>query len=727
MTNNYRANSYSLVSIIVFIVSTFLMSALQAQTKPIQSDAVVTFNLLENSSDNHFMAELVIENLPAKSKNSTWEIAFNSMRHITKILSNNGRLMSERTAGDFYIIRFKLRANQSTIKLQLRGRGKIINYKDAPTGYFLIEHTGIFFSKKQRIYAIKNSHVTFPKSFSIEQSTLDPFQTSIEGNPIETNLNTEETRIVPLPVEIKRNRAENDFIINANTRIVFVADKTDIAKNSARVIQKILSSATNYKLPIENANQEDCSNCLLVTTEKISDYLNAERSIEGYFLSTDSKHIVLRARTSAGFFYALQSLKQLLPPSVYRLNKQRNANLSIPAVTIIDYPRFPYRGLHLDSARHFFTVETVKRLLDLMAIHKLNYFHWHLTDDEGWRIEIKKYPELTQVGAFRSYDSTRKDANYLHPAYGSGPEMYGGYYSQNDIREIVRYAADRFITIVPEIDMPGHARAMILSLTKQLAYKNNVNTRSVQGYSDSVLSPCNEQTYLVIENILQEVASLFPGRYLHIGGDEVPQNAWHHLKYCRPLNISSSDPEYKNKIQNYFLTRVEKIVRNQNKIMAGWEEVADSYSTLTPPLLVYVWNKNSIEAVYKKAIDMGYKIVLAPAEHFYFDLAYNANPREPGNQWAGFVNTFKAYSFTPITARQSAAIIRGVQGQLWSEEITSPELLDYLAFPRVAALAEVAWTPSHQRNWRSFYDRMRLFHLQRLENYGVKYNRNEFK
>lgn len=712
-----------------------ISTSLHAEVNVVPSDAVVVFKLQKNNEEQgYFLAQIDVANLPKRTKETTWEIAYNAMRPITDIISGNGSLASEKTTGSFYSIKFKLPPNTTTIKFDVQGKGQIKNYTDTPQGYFLIEHSeNPNQPSKEIIYSVKKSYADFPKDFhevcKSSEDRRDKFNTSIENNPTETKFTADETQLVPLPVDISRHK-EQDFILNKKTVIRYQLDGSKIAQKAADFFQSSLNQATGYSLNVQPANDDQIiPNTILLTSQKTSRVLNKKQSGEGYVIEVQSEYIIVRALTDRGFFYALQSLKQLLPPEIYKQHKSAIIEWKIPGVTIVDYPRFSYRGLHLDVARNFFTVDQVKRLLDLMAIHKLNYFHWHLTDDEGWRIEIKKYPELTKIGGYRAYVPNRKDANYLQPAYGSGPKTYGGYYSQDEIREIVKYAQDRFITIVPEIDMPGHARAMIISMPDQLVDKHISEHKSVQGYSDNVISPCIENTYTIIENIIKEVAELFPGKYLHVGGDEVPEGAWKNSAACKKLNFDSSDPAFKNKLQNYFLTRVQKIVRKHGKIMAGWEEVASNASTLSPPLLVYIWNNENIDQVYKKSKEMGYQVIMAPAKNLYFDHVYNPDPNEPGQCWAGFVDTFSAYVFKPIDSDRghSEDVIKGVQGQLWSEEINSGNRLDYFAFPRVAALAELAWTPAHSRNWKNFYERMHYFHMKRLDNYGVKYRKNEFE
>lgn len=349
-----------------------------------------------------------------------------------------------------------------------------------------------------------------------------------------------------------------------------------------------------------------------------------------------------------------------------------------------------------------------------MALHKLNVFQWHLTDDEGWRIEIKNYPALTSIGAWRGFNRP------IPPELGSGAKRYGGYYSQQQIRNIVQYAKERHITIIPEIDMPSHARAMLMSLPKLLIDSKDLSVyTSAQGYHDNVLSPCTENTFTVINNIVNELSNLFPGDTIHIGSDEVPLGVWAGSPKCQKLmkflGLKNTD-----ELQNYFLKRVEKIVQSKNKKMAVWDDAIKN-GKLDFSTRVYSWTN---ENAGLKAAQQGYSVILMPASYLYFDLAYSAETIEPGAYWAGLVDTFKIYSYKPLNIFWPKTIthnILGVQGAVWTENISSAQQLDYFTFPKLLALSEVAWTPKNRRNWINFSQRVGSLHLPRLDYYGVEY------
>lgn len=286
----------------------------------------------------------------------------------------------------------------------------------------------------------------------------------------------------------------------------------------------------------------------------------------------------------------------------------------------------------------------------------------------------------------------------------------------------MEYAKQRHITIIPEIEMPGHARAMIMSLPQQLIDPQDLSkSTSVQGYKDNVLSPCINSTYEVIDHIVKEVAELFPGKYLHIGGDEVPFGVWKKSAACQNL-ANSLDKNFREKIHHYFNQKVQTILSHYHKTMTGWEEIANEASELTSPLLVYVWNAEKFDQVYGKSKENSYDVIVSLATNLYFDLAYDKDAREPGFYWVGYVGTYEPYAMVPIPAGKNADVIKGVQGQIWTETILDPNQgLDYVAFPKVAGLAEMAWSPAVKRNWRDFSIRMGLQHLPRLDFYGVKY------
>ncbi|CAN5337855.1 hypothetical protein BH10PSE19_BH10PSE19_00450 [soil metagenome] len=663
------------------------------------------FALKSNNPNQTYTAIITLYNNSAQPINH-WQLGLNSIRAITKIKEAT----ITQQIGKYFLLT-PLAASIQTIPpkgsvvLHITGKGHLKSDSDIAVGYFLVATPSANHAVSTQPISVKTQLLSSNKTTAGATYARNVAQqhTAIEGNPIASTMTLQQSLIVPLPVSLKL--AAGNFKLQADTKILLQDAK---ALSAAKFFSESIHKATGYHLELIT-KPVTVSNVIVFRQQAVM----LKDAQEAYKLTVAPEKIVINANTAAGYFYAIQSLRQLLPAIVFAQNKQ-NGPWIIPALEIIDYPRFTYRGLMLDSARHFMPIERIKRLLDLMAMHKLNVFHWHLTDDEGWRIEIKRYPALTAVGAWRGFGLA------IPPSLGTGPKRYGGYYSQQEIRELIDYAATRHITIIPEIEMPGHARALIVSLPEKLLDKNDKSHySSVQDYQDNVLSPCIESTYTVLGSILTEVSHLFPSKVIHIGADEVPTGIWMQSPSCQAL-MKKLDLQNTKQLQHYFLTRIQKILQANNKIMGGWEEIIGG-GELHHSAWIYHW------AEAKKALkttQRGYDVILMPAEHLYFDLAYNKDAKEPGLYWAGYIDTFKAYSYQPIPTNMPVALakkIRGVQGALWSEYLISDERLDYMAFPRVAALAELAWTPAARRNWHNFSERLGTLHLPRLDNYGVLY------
>ncbi|MEN6618550.1 MAG: family 20 glycosylhydrolase [Rikenellaceae bacterium] len=433
---------------------------------------------------------------------------------------------------------------------------------------------------------------------------------------------------------------------------------------------------------------------------------------EGYLLNISTMGITIKAGSSSGIFYGIQSLLQLLPPAVYSGRTIGFEVWRVPVLSIEDSPRFSYRGIMLDVSRTFFDAETVKKYIDWMSYHKINTFHWHLTDDNGWRIEIKKYPELTNKGAWRGPDEV------LSAAFGSGNQRYGGFYTQDQIKEIVAYATERHIEIIPEIDLPGHSRAVTASYP-QVACKINDNSVSVQGEEKNVWCVSNEQNYKMLDNIIKELSKLFPSKYIHIGGDEVNFSAWKSCPDCQALMVKEGMKE-PAELLNYFVRRMEKIVEKHGKHMAGWDEILDG-GALKTDTRVYAWRSvaKGIQSVKK-----GQPTIMMPSSFCYFDM--KQSPEERGHNWAGIVSTEKSYSLDPVgtaeLTEEESKLIVGVQGALWTELLGRPaRFIDYQTYPRLAAIAEVGWTSQELRSWPDFNNRLIKEHFERMNQMGIAF------
>jgi len=430
----------------------------------------------------------------------------------------------------------------------------------------------------------------------------------------------------------------------------------------------------------------------------------ANTTQEGYKLSITPQKIHISASKKAGFFYAIQSLKQLM-------QKDEQGSITFPSVEITDYPRFAYRGMHLDVARHFYDVQDVKRHIDLLAYHKFNHFHWHLTEDQGWRIEIKKYPKLTEIGAWREGTLIGHYNDQPHQFDG---KRYGGFYTQEEVKEVVKYAQERCITIIPEIEMPGHAQAAIAAYPYLGCTGQKLEVWQKWGISDNVFCP-TEETFSFLEDVLKEVVALFPGKYIHIGGDECPKTQWKESPFCQQLmkELSLKD---EHELQSYFIQRIERFLNAQGKQVIGWDEILEG--GLAPNATVMSWRgaKGGQEAA-----ESGHDVIMTPTSYCYFDYYQSDHPDEP-LAIGGFLPLEKVYSYEPIPPNLSPEAhkhVLGAQANVWTEYIPTREKLDYMAFPRACAMAEVGWVQKEQRNFDDFVQRL-LPHMDRLEAMSVQ-------
>ena len=449
---------------------------------------------------------------------------------------------------------------------------------------------------------------------------------------------------------------------------------------------------------------------------------------EGYKLEVRSNAVTITAAAPAGAFYATQTLRQLLPPQIYRDAAFDSTQWRVPVVSIVDRPRFQWRGMHLDAARHFMPKEFVKKYIDLLALHKMNTFHWHLTDDQGWRLEIKKYPRLTEVGAWR--DSTIVGHQVRDTT--SAPfdkKRHGGFYTQDDVREIVAYAADRFVTIVPEIEMPGHSQAAIAAYPSLGNLGDTIRPWTMWGVSDYILNP-SDTTVRFMQDVLTEVMALFPGPYIHVGGDEAPKAQWKSSPRAqakiRELGILPDDPadtrhpyRAEDELQSWFIKQMDAFLSAHGRRLVGWDEILDG--GLAPNAVVMSWRGTAGGITAARA---NHDVVMTPGSHTYFD-HYQAKPDSEPLAIGGFLPIDTVYSYEPVPAGlepEFASHILGAQAQLWSEYLDGPKSVEYMAFPRAAALAEVLWTARARRDFRDFSRRLPR-HLQRLDALDVNYRK----
>lgn len=517
----------------------------------------------------------------------------------------------------------------------------------------------------------------------------------------------EAQQLIPKPVEVAHD--VNGATHKVPSRLVvyyFTAETLPLAEYLAAE----LKSFPDIKDVSINAKRRLNSNSNLTGIHLEIDR-RAGLKPEGYRLKVDQRRITVMGADYGGLFNGIQTLMQLFPA-------ERTAGLELlktielPCLEIVDYPRFGYRGMHLDVARTFSTKEEVMRYIDNMSRYKINKFHWHLTDDEGWRIEIKSYPRLAEVGGFRGGDSP------VMPIYGSWDEKYGGYYTQDEIREVIEYAALRNVEIIPEIDLPGHSRTAAL-VYPEILCAGAPDTLSSGGYDRrDVWCVAREENYVMLDAIMGELAELFPSAYLHIGGDEVEFTHWQACPRCQALMMKEGLKDGKQ-LQHHFMERLDRIVAGHGKISAVWDEAIQG-GELPRATRIHGWQ--GVKEC-KDAASKGYATVAMPSGYFYFDMKYT--PQEPGLKWAGLVPTEKIYSFDfdkeGFTAKQMENVI-GVQGALWAELYLAhgKDYLDYQAWPRICALSEVAWTQQELRQADDFFARLDS-HYPRLAARGIKY------
>lgn len=513
--------------------------------------------------------------------------------------------------------------------------------------------------------------------------------------------------IIPEPVSVAKK--DGHFLLTASTIISHVGGKTDLSQQAA-YLQKKLSTATGYNLEIKTGSQSGIVLSILAVPDK-------QLGSEGYLLDVESGNVSIRANSATGIFYGIQSFLQLLPPEIESDLKVTNIKWIAPAVAIRDYPRIGYRGLMLDVSRHFYTKEEVKKWLDRMSRYKLNKFHWHLTDDNGWRLEIKSYPKLTEVGAFR-VPRTGTFGTNTPPKPGEAP-TYGGFYTQEDVKEIIKYAQALQIEVIPEIDVPGHSMALLasypeLSVSKTPDLKVNPGTEFATWFGDgtfkmhidNTLNPSDEKVYQFLDKVFTEVATLFPSEYIHMGGDECYHGYW------------TSDPTVqafmkKNKLEDglslqaYFNSRISKIIASKKRKMIGWDEILEKSTDPTSIIMSWRGIKGGVEASHQK-----HKVIMSPNPYYYLDyLQGDKNIEAPVYNSSLLLET---YQFNPWAKEMDTTYLMGIQGNLWSEQTPTFTQAEYMTYPRALAIAETGWTPASRKNWPSFVARVEN-HFTRFE------------
>jgi len=508
--------------------------------------------------------------------------------------------------------------------------------------------------------------------------------------------------IIPQPLSIQTQSGEFQLI---NSTKIFVDGNSSELRKIGEMLSAQLKFQTGRNLSVVRNQTIPSKNVIILTLKNAIDTLGDE----GYSLSVNPNKIVIKANNPKGVFYGMQTLLQLMPL------KNSAAYVVIPAVNILDKPRFGWRGLMLDVGRYFYSIDFLKKYFDYMAMHKLNTFHWHLTEDHGWRIEIKKYPKLTEVGAWR--EGTQFDRY----AKNIDNNPHGGYYTQDQIRDVVAYAKDRFINIVPEIEMPGHSLAALVAYPELSCTGGPFKMPVAWSIQKDVYCAGNEQTYKFLEDVLSEVADLFPSQIIHIGGDECPKDRWKECPKCQ-AKIKAEGLKDEHELQSYFIKRIENFLLTKNKRIIGWDEILEG--GLAPNAAVMSWRG---VAGGIAAAKQHHDVVMTPTNYSYFDY-YQGEPYLEPIAIGGLLTLEKVYSYEPIPSelsKEEASYIKGVQGNIWSEFIHSPEKVEYMTFPRAAALAETAWTKPELKNWDNFKQRMEK-QYQRYENAEINYAKSAY-
>lgn len=477
-------------------------------------------------------------------------------------------------------------------------------------------------------------------------------------------------RVIPMPARIERTEG-NPFLLDGSVCVTTNVRTASMKRNAAFVAEYVFQN-TGIRL-------SDKKNSTVSRTIELS-IDTTIKNVEGYHIVVSENRVSISGKTASGIFYGIQTLRKSIPVrSVSRLELQ--------AVEIADAPKFAYRGMHLDVARHLFPVDFIKNYIDLLALHNINNFHWHLTDDQGWRIEIKKFPKLTQTGAFRKNTVIGRNTD----VYDSIP--YGGFYTQKEIKEIVRYAAERYINVIPEIDMPGHMLAALAAYPQLGCTGGPYQVGTRWGVFDDVLCAGNDKTFHFVEKVLSETMRLFPSKYIHIGGDECPKEKWKSCFKCqqRIVNesiVADSAHTVEEKLQSYFINRVEKYLNSKGRQIIGWDEILEG--GLAPNATVMSWRgvEGGIAAARQQ-----HNVIMSPNSHLYFN--YYQSPQ----------SVQEIYNYNPIPGElnpNEQKYITGVQANLWTEYIKTTKQAEYMTFPRLAALCEVQWNVSDTRNYSDF-------------------------
>jgi len=737
----------TLFLLFILTISSLLYSCSQSNQ---QQDFSISWKITDNKlNPNQSISELVIANKSSRTlENEGWTLYFNYIRTI-KPESVTGGVKVEHINGDFYKIapeeNFEAITSGDSTKISFAANGISIKKSDAPSGFYFvfddesISNVGSVEVISIAIESLYDQYKNLQKPNS--EYYFDKYDelTSLPKDSI--------SKITPKPKYITSKAGT--FLLDKEVSIA--APKA--LQKEAKLLSSYIQAYSSVQPVIENTDEsvENSSADVLLTIAKI-ELEGKQLDAEAYDLNVSEERIQLKGSNAAGVFYGIQSLKAWMDNS----KSDQSATASeVPAVHIVDAPRFGYRGFHLDVARNFQSSGTVKRLLDVMATYKLNTFHFHLTDDEGWRIAIDGLPELTEIGGKRGH--TLKENSHLMPSYGSGPypdagaSGGSGWYTRQQFIDLLTFAKERHIKIIPEIDLPGHARAAIIAMeartrnTDSDVYRltdpnDESQYRSVQGWNDNVINVCRESSYHFIETVFDDLISMYeeagaPLKSIHVGGDEVPSGVWEKSPICNDLIAENENLEKTSDLPNYFFGKIQKMLSNRGLIMSGWQEVALDHHAedeqvsikrelkgkVRPYVWLNIWGSGTEDYAYRLAND-GFDVVMSQANMLYFDMAYDHHSNEPGFYWAAFIDDRDPFRFMPMNlfkngiqnqfgqpipdsyfnemtqlTEMGREHVIGLQGQLWGETLTKNERVEYMALPRLLSLAERAW--AEQPEW----------------------------
>ena len=505
--------------------------------------------------------------------------------------------------------------------------------------------------------------------------------------------------VIPMPQSITLTESSEPFVLHSGTQISYTAGNADMERN-AQFLKDYLAPQLGYELKTVPG----------IASKGIVLQLVDGEATEGYKITVDANRVLVEATSPAGIFYGIQTIRKSLPV-------EQGAVVALPAGTITDAPRFDYRGAHLDVCRHFYPVDSIKTYIDMLALHNMNKFHWHLTEDQGWRIEIKQFPKLTEIGSVRNGTMIRKDWD------SNDSIQYGGFYTQDECREIVKYAADRYITVIPEIDMPGHMVAAVTAYPELGCTGGPYSVRTIWGVSEELLCAGNDKVYDFVEKVLDEVMEIFPSKDIHIGGDECPKTEWEKCPKCqkkiKELGLKK-DKQFtaEQKLQAYFTQHVDEYLTKHGRNAIGWDEILEGGVSENATVMSWRGEVGGIEAARLK-----HRVIMTPNTYCYFDYYQSKDRDNEPFAIGGFLPASHVYSYEPLPASltpEEQSYIWGVQCNVWTEYIPTFSQVQYMILPRGAALAEVQWSQPEVKNYEKFKNERlpRLIKIYELNNYN---------